>query len=130
MDEELVGGRLVAWTFEVEDDVLADAMDAGDAKSSEDGGKDFWIGLEGLAGTAEDSGEDALAVGAVMDALGDGFDFGEFGHGVGLVSHCGGAYHRTELFLKSSRFGKPYPRSKIGKNPVGMTIDKFDPAGG
>jgi hypothetical protein len=90
VDEELVGGGFGAEGFEVKDDVFADAMDARDAESGEGGGHDFGVGLEGFAGAAEGGGEDALAVGAVVDALGYGFDLWEFGHGVGLVSHCGG----------------------------------------
>ena len=90
VDEELVGGGLAAEGFEVEDDVFADAMDAGDAEPGESSGHGFGVGLEGLAGSAEGGGEDALAMGSVMDALGYGFDFWEFGHGVDLVSHCVG----------------------------------------
>lgn len=84
MDDELAGRGLAGFAFEIENNVLADAMDAGDAKAGERGGHGVGVGFEGLAGAAEFCGENALAVGAVMDAVGDGFDFGEFGHGSGL----------------------------------------------
>lgn len=92
VNEKLAGGGFAAWAFEVKDDVLANAMNPGDAEASESGGDDVGCGLEGLAGTAARNRENTLAVGAVVDALGDGFDFGEFGHGVDLVSHCGGGW--------------------------------------
>ena len=90
MNEQLVRGRLASEGFKVKDDVLADAMDAGDAQTDEGCGHGFGVGLEGLTGAAEGGGKDALAVGAVVDALGYGFDFWKFWHGVELVSHCGG----------------------------------------
>jgi hypothetical protein len=69
----VVGGK-------IEDDVLADAVDALDAFASEDFGHLSRRGLEGLLITAEPYGLNALATDALIDAAGNGFNFGEFRH--------------------------------------------------
>lgn len=65
---------------EIEDDVLALAVDAVDAEAGEGVGHLGAWGFEGLLVTAEPDGEDALAAHAGVDSVGDGFDFGEFRH--------------------------------------------------
>ncbi len=79
VDEQLRG--LAAWGGEVGDDGLADAVDAVDACAGECGDEVGFGGLEGLRLAAGPDAEDALAGDAGVDAVGDGFDFGEFGHG-------------------------------------------------
>ena len=56
-------------------------MDAVDAGVGEGFGDEGGRGLEGLGLVAGPDGEDGLAVDAVMNAVGYGFDFGEFGDG-------------------------------------------------
>ena len=65
---------------EVEDDVLADAVDALDVLAGEGFGHLGWRGLEGLLVAAEPYGLNAVSADAFVHAGGDGFDFGEFGH--------------------------------------------------
>lgn len=78
-----VGGAASSGTraFKIHNDVLADAADAGDAAArqcfGEDGGRSF----EGLLMGREPGGEDDVSVKEAVDAVGDSFDFREFGHG-------------------------------------------------
>jgi hypothetical protein len=79
MDEEL------GWLFlsgEIDDDGFAYAMNAVDAAAGED--FDDLVGwrLEGLGLVAGPDGTDGFAVDSLVDAIGYGFDFGEFRHGL------------------------------------------------
>ena len=74
--------RGVLLASEVEDDVLADAMYEVDAGAGEGFGHGIGRSLEGLLVATEPDGENSLATDAFVDAAGDGFDFGEFGHPV------------------------------------------------
>ena len=65
---------------EVEDDVLAHAIDALDGAASERFGHGGGWRLHRLALAREPYLFDAIACDALVDAVGDGFDFGEFGH--------------------------------------------------
>ena len=65
---------------EIDDDGLADAVDAVDAAAGESFDDLVGRGLEGLGLVAGPDGADRLAVDALVDAVGYGFDFGEFGH--------------------------------------------------
>ena len=87
MDEEL------SWLLtasEVDDDRLADTMDAVDTAAGEDLDDLVRRRLEGLGLVAGPHGADGLPVDALVNAIGDGFDFWEFGHGYlsigGLIS--------------------------------------------
>ena len=77
MDQEL-GGLFVVG--EVDDDGLAYAVNAVDAGVGEGFGDGLGWGFEGLGLVAGPDGADGLAVDALVDAVGYGFDFGEFGH--------------------------------------------------
>ena len=77
MDQEL-GGLFVV--CEVNDDGLAYAVNAVDAGVGEGFGDGFGWRLEGLGFVAGPDGEYGLAGDALVDAVGYGFDFGEFGH--------------------------------------------------
>lgn len=74
---------------EVECDGFSDAVDAVDAAAGE--GLDDLVGrgFEGLGLVAGLYTDNRLAVNAGVDAVGDGFDFGEFWHGLGQYSLCG-----------------------------------------
>jgi hypothetical protein len=67
---------------EVGDDCLADATDGVDAGAGEGFGDFGFGGFEGLGLAAGPDAEDALAGDAGVDAVGDGFDFGEFWHAI------------------------------------------------
>ena len=67
---------------EVEDDVLAHAVDALDGAAGERLGHGGGRCLHRLALAREPDFLDAVAVDAGVDAIGYGFDFGEFGHGL------------------------------------------------
>ena len=77
MDQEL-GGVLVVG--QVDDYGFAYAVDAVDAGVGEGFGDGLGWGFEGLGLVAGPDGADGLAVDALVDAVGYGFDFGEFGH--------------------------------------------------
>src|SRR5580698_1090836 len=65
---------------EVHDDSLADAMDAVDAAARECLNDLIWWRFEGLWLVAGPYRPDGLPVNAFVNAIGDGFDFGELGH--------------------------------------------------
>jgi len=65
---------------QIEDNMLADAMDPIDSRAGEGFGHNLRIGFEGLFITAEPDGIDALAAYAFVHAIRDGFDFRELGH--------------------------------------------------
>jgi hypothetical protein len=65
---------------EVDDYGLAYAVDSVDAAVGEGFGYGFGWGLEGLRFVAGPDGADGFAVDTLVDAVGYGFDFGEFGH--------------------------------------------------
>ncbi len=84
VDEELGRGRVgsaVDGALERGNDGLADAPDFGDRASGEDFDDLGFGALEGLWFAAGPHGNDALPADALVDAVGDGFDFGEFRHG-------------------------------------------------
>jgi len=60
--------------------VLSDAIDPVDASAGEGFGHRVWRGLEGLLVAAEPHRLNAFAADSFIDAVGDGFDFGQFGH--------------------------------------------------
>ena len=66
---------------QVNHDVLADAVDAGDAQAGERGGHLMRRGFERFFIGGEPGGDDAVAADAAVDAVGYGFYFGELGHG-------------------------------------------------
>lgn len=68
-----------------EDDVFADAFDGEDGAAFEAFGLARGRVFEGLALGAEPGIDDAITADAGVDAAGDGFDFGEFGHGLRIV---------------------------------------------
>ena len=81
MDEELGGLFCVIFgSGQVSDDGLTDAMNAVDTAAREH--FDDLVGrrLEGLGLVAGLYADNCLAVNAGVDAVGYGFDFGEFGH--------------------------------------------------
>lgn len=65
---------------EVDDDVLAHTADMGDALAGQSGGHLVGRGFEGLLIGGEPGGADGVATDSAIDAVGDGLDFGEFGH--------------------------------------------------
>ena len=65
---------------EVEDDVLADAADALDGAAGERFGHGSRRRLHGLSLAREPDLFDVVAADAGVDAIGYGFNFGEFGH--------------------------------------------------
>lgn len=65
---------------ELADDVFAGAMDGKEDAAYEAPDKFLRRGSEGLRVRAEPDVEDLVAVHPLMDAAGDGFHFGEFGH--------------------------------------------------
>jgi hypothetical protein len=67
---------------EVEDDVLAHTIDALDGAAGEGLGHGGGWRLHRLALAREPDLFDAVACDALVDAVGDGFDLGEFGHGL------------------------------------------------
>ncbi len=75
-------GRAVARasSLEVDDDVLADAVDASNAQAGERLRHFCRRGPEGLLISTEPGGDDSVAAEAAVHAVGDGFHFGEFGH--------------------------------------------------
>jgi len=77
MDEKL-GSFLVA--EKIDDDGLADAVDALDATAREDLGDLSRGGLEGLRLAAGPDVDNLLAVDAGVDAVGDGLHLREFRH--------------------------------------------------
>jgi hypothetical protein len=62
--------------------VLADAVYEVDAGAGKGFGHRVGGSLEGLLVATEPDGENSLTTDAFVDAAGDGFDFGEFGHPV------------------------------------------------
>jgi len=64
------------------DDVLAGAVDGDDEAAGERGGLDGGRRLEGLGMRGEPGVNDAVAVDAPVDAAGNGFHLGQFGHEV------------------------------------------------
>lgn len=87
VDEEL--GGWAGGMAEGCDDGLADAADAVDAGMGEDVDDFGFGGLEGLRLAAGPDVLDALAVDAGVDAVGDGFDFGQLRHRLILSLGCG-----------------------------------------
>jgi hypothetical protein len=77
VDEELCGFIVAG---EIDGDSFTDAVDAVDAGSRENLGDLRGWRLEGLRLVAGPDGEDSLAVDALVDAVGDGFDLGKLGH--------------------------------------------------
>ena len=77
VDQEL---RRLFLRLTVDDDGLADAVDAVDAAAGERFGDLVGRRFEGLRLVAGPDGADGLAVDAGMDAVGYGFDFGKLGH--------------------------------------------------
>ena len=67
--------------FQVEDDVFAHAADGGDSRVFERCGDFCRGGFQGFFFLAEPDGFDDVSGDAFGEAAGDGFDFGEFGHG-------------------------------------------------
>ncbi len=84
VDKELGGGgvtAIVGQVLEGHHDRFTDAADLGDCSSGEDLDDLGFGALEGLWFAAGPHGNDALPADALVDAVGDGFDFGEFRHG-------------------------------------------------
>ncbi len=77
MNEEL-GGLLLA--REVNDDGLADAVHPINPAASQSLNNLVGRRLERLGFVAGPDGTDGLAVDTLMNAIGDGFDFGKLGH--------------------------------------------------
>lgn len=77
MDEKL---GLALFSVQIDNDGLADAMNALDAAAGESLDNLVGRGFEGLRLVAGPDGADGLAVDTGVDAVGDGFNFGEFGH--------------------------------------------------
>jgi hypothetical protein len=67
---------------EIENDVLAHTIDALDGAAGEGFGHSSGWRLHRLALAREPDLFDAVACDALVDAVGDGFDLGEFGHGL------------------------------------------------
>ena len=61
---------------QIEDNVLADTVDALDAAALELGGHELLGGLKGFRLAAEPGAFDAVSADAFIDSAGDGFDFG------------------------------------------------------
>lgn len=66
--------------FKIDNDVLADAVDAGDAAAGESLGENRGRSFERLPVGGKPCGEDDVAAEAAIDTVGDGLDFGELGH--------------------------------------------------
>jgi hypothetical protein len=79
VDEELRGFFLAA---QIDDDGLADAVDALDAAACEELDDLVRRRFEGLGFVAGPDGADDLAVNAGVNAVSYRFDFGELGHGL------------------------------------------------
>jgi hypothetical protein len=62
------------------DDVLSRAMDGEDRASFQAFGLACWQSFEGIAVTAEDNLDDAVAADAIMDSAGDGLDLWQLRH--------------------------------------------------
>jgi hypothetical protein len=87
MDEELgVFCGAVFAAGEIYDDCFADAVDALDAGADKGFDDAFGRGLEGLGFVAGPDFGDGLAMNAGVDAIGDGFDLGKFGHRGSIVA--------------------------------------------
>jgi len=78
VDEEL---RALLFAAQIDDDGLANAVNALDAAACEDLDDLIGSGLEGLRLVTGPHRADGLAVDAGVDAVGYRFDFGELGHG-------------------------------------------------
>ena len=68
-------------SFQVENDVFAHAADGGDTGVVQGCGDFCCGGFQRFFFWAEPDGFDAVSGDAFGEAAGDGFDFGEFGHG-------------------------------------------------
>lgn len=107
---------------EVEDDGLADAVDVVDAAASEGGGDEVGGGLEGLGLVAEPYGADPVALDALVDAVGDGFDFGKLGHEGILGCKSSGSISAIDR----SRWGRSYNQVSVEQlRSVGVSASLF-----
>jgi hypothetical protein len=79
--DDPLAARIARGLFEVGDDVFADAADVCDASAFEHFGDGAWGGFEWLAAFAYPDGVDRSAGDTLIQAVGDGFYFGELGHG-------------------------------------------------
>lgn len=74
-------------TSQIANDVLARAMDRKEYAAHETAGEFFGRDFEGLAMGAEPNVKDSVAADSLVDASGDGFHFGKFGHRMIIASH-------------------------------------------
>lgn len=81
MHEQLLRGRATRFRRQVDDDVFAHTAHAADAEPRKRGGHFRGRRFERLLIVAEPGRDDAVPSDAAIDAVGDGFHFGEFWHG-------------------------------------------------
>lgn len=67
--------------IEAEEEVFAQAVEAGDACAGESGGEFGWLVVGGVGGEEADGGDDAAGEQGRKRAA-DGLDFGKFRHGI------------------------------------------------
>ncbi len=84
---------------QIGDQVFASAVPGCDLAVGDRGTKPIWIRIGDGFGEEDFGFVDRLVEGAIVESSADGFDFGEFWHGI-----CGGFHSKTPTSMKKPGF--------------------------